>query len=71
MAKRNYIGFIRGEGGTLIVQMRQSKDALSPELWQYYGQWELSKAKMREKRAAILEVMNRLYGQDFKRVVID
>ena len=44
--------------GTLIIDMVDSMDQLSPQTWQYLGAHETTKARMRKGRAALLAAVN-------------
>ena len=55
--KQYHVGFLR-QGDTLVVQMRENLDCLSPELWRYFGLREITKAAVYANRKKLLDAVN-------------
>jgi len=77
MKKIYHVGIL-SEGQRLVIQARRSVDFLSPDLLEYQGRRETTKAKLKDnardpaKRTAFLAEMNKRYpGHNFVRVVVD
>ena len=77
-----HIGLIRGTGkvqcwgnnhrrSTVVVQMRQDRDYLSPDLWIYYGVREVTKAHVKANRIGLLQAINRQYNTTFTSLIVD
>ena len=67
--KKYHIGF-RKDGKTLVVQAVTTKDELSCEIWKYWGEREITKKELIQKKAEILACTNALYHKSFDRVMI-
>ncbi len=78
-----YIAYTRGiprgpcyngsRQSTLIVETARSIDCLSPDIWLYHGPREVTKAQLKDRKAAILADANAkrpTKWQAFSRVVI-
>jgi len=55
----------------VIVQVRQSIDDLSCELWRYLGPHMNTKKQIHEQRIKILEAINAQLGTTFTKIRID
>lgn len=77
-----HIGLVRGSGRcacwsnghrktTVVVEARRDKDFLSPDLWMYLGQYEVTKKWVREHKAEMLNLINRLYATTFTHIIVD
>ena len=77
-----HIGLIRGSGkvkcwgnshhaSTCILQARRSVDYLSPDVWQFLGARETTKAALRENKSHILTWINGYFNENFTRLIID
>jgi len=64
-----HIGFVKA-GKTLIVQARRTVDELSCETWKYWGEREITKKELNQKKNELLTCTNALYRKGFERVVI-
>ena len=62
-----HVGFLKA-GRTLVIQAVRDKDCLSCETWKYYGEREITKKELKEKKGALLAAVNDLYGKRFDRV---
>ena len=79
--KTYHLGLLKGIGrglyanghreSTVIVQARRSVDSLSPQLWKYFGEREITKAQLRRSRYVILTQVNAQYNTAFRHIVID
>ena len=65
-----FIGFVKS-GSKVIVQLRKSKDYLSCELWQYFGERITTKKRIYEQRKELLSEINTSYKTNFKYIQID
>ena len=61
---------LRKAGKTVIVELADTVDQLSCELWQYYGEHVNTVAELEQNKAAILKVINVEYGTDFQEIKI-
>jgi len=76
-----HIGLIRGTGGgtwhnghrasTIVVQMRRDVDFLSPDLWEYIGVRDVTKAHIKANKIALLSAINAQYNATFQHIIID
>jgi len=83
MKRTYYIAFLRGipsgpccnchSADTVIVQARRNKDYLSPDIFEYFGEYEITKKQLRENVAKpeFLAYVNRQFKRDFQRVVVE
>ena len=58
MKQTYFIGFGK-RGQTLEIEARRNKDYLSCELYDYYGEYEVTKTHLNENRYKILDVLKR------------
>lgn len=54
----------------VILQVSETKDGLSCELWKYLGERMNSIAQLKKDRQALLVAINFCYGTDFQHLVI-
>lgn len=66
-----HLALVKGNNGTVFLQARYCKDALSPEAWRYLGRWAVTKKDLRGKVDAIREWVNKEFGESFTRLVVD
>ena len=77
-----HIGFIKGTGkvpfmgnghrkSTVIVQARKDVDCLSPQLWKYMGERNITKVQLKRDKSRLLKAINESYGTDFDTIIID
>ena len=77
-----HVGLIRGTGkvqcwanghrkSTVVVQMRKDKDYLSPDLWEYIGPREVTKAHVKANRVKLLQAINEQYGTQFTHLLVE
>jgi len=67
--KKYHIGF-RKEEKTLVIQATKTVDELSCETWKYWGQREITKRELNEKKHEFLACTNALYHKGLERVVV-
>jgi hypothetical protein len=67
--KTYHVGMIY-RGKTLIVQLRQNKDCLSPEINSYWGERIITKKELYETRKELLAEMQKPYPE-LKHIRID
>jgi hypothetical protein len=77
MKKIYHVGIL-AEGQRLVIQARRSIDFLSPDILEYQGMRQTTKAQLKDnvrdpaKKAAFLAIFNERYpGRNFRRVVVD
>lgn len=77
-----HLGLIKGSGqckcwanghrnSTVVLQARRNIDYLSPDLWQYLGERETTKAQLKTNAQHILTWINGAYNTDYAHIVID
>ena len=82
MEQSYHVGLVRGTGPckcwanghrktTVVLQLCRNIDYLSCDLWQYLGQWCLTKRYAREHKTDILARVNRDYDTAFIHILID
>lgn len=69
--KTYFIGFLKQDEKTVIVQMRTSVDFLSPQLWKYFGERINTKKRVKAQKIALLEEINKSYNTKFTKIKID
>ena len=67
--KTYHIGFLK-QGKTLVIQVAETVDGLSCETWKYWGEREITKKELIQKKAEILAYTNTFYHKSFDRVMI-
>jgi hypothetical protein len=71
MAKQTYhIGLCK-QGDTVIVQVADSVDQLSCELWKYLGERETTAAAIKANAASGLKYINQVEGTAFTRLKVE
>lgn len=65
-----HISFVK-DGKTLVIQARETIDALSCETWKYWGRREITKRELNEKKRELLVCTNSLYRKSFKYVRVE
>lgn len=83
MQRTYHVGLLKGSGdcfpihqnghrkSTLIVQARRSIDNLSPQLWRYCGERQVTKAQLRKNAPQLVAEVNKAHGTNFARAIID
>lgn len=56
---------------TVILQLRRDIDCLDCEMWKYIGVTFKTKKDLRENKDAVLDAINKSYGTEFRRVIVD
>lgn len=56
---------------TLVMQMRHNLDMLSCEAYRVLQPRLLTKTQARERKAALLDLFNKTYGWNFRRLIVD
>jgi hypothetical protein len=64
-----HIGFLKSND-TLIVQAVATKDALSCQLWKYFGERMNTKKQLRAHKMNLLNEVNKCYGTSFSKIQI-
>jgi hypothetical protein len=82
MKNTYHVGLVKGSGAvkfwgnnhrskTVILQARRDKDFLSSDLWKYEGEHITTKKELKNNKFAILGWINKTYGANFTRIIID
>jgi len=77
-----YIGLEYGTGkvkcwgnnhrrSTVVVHMRRDKDYLPPDLNVYLGDCVTTRERGEQRKAQLLDWINRTYGKNFTHIIID
>jgi hypothetical protein len=69
--KTYHMGLVKKSDKTVILQVVESIDSLSCELWQYFGQRENTITNLKRNKKALLTEVNKSFQTNFRHLLIN